>query len=64
MLTYGELPENPAPGVSLYCETCSDDAFSACRGDYFYAPDDMPVTCNYCSEPMFLGRSHTTIERI
>lgn len=43
-MTYGELPKQPKPGVTLYCPECNSH-FSAYRGDYFQRQADESIVC-------------------
>jgi hypothetical protein len=41
-----DLPDQPAPGVCLYCRSCGDE-FSATRRDYFWMPPEKPFRCGH-----------------
>jgi hypothetical protein len=64
-LTYGDLPDNPPPGVCILCSECDaipDNGYAASRGDYWYHGDDEPVLCSQCGEPMELIRRVVVME--
>jgi len=54
-VTVDQLPDDPAPGVQLYCARCQA-GFSACRGDYFWMPRGKPFRCQTCRSPLQLVR--------
>lgn len=61
-LTYGDLPNSPAPGVSLHCACGS---WSASRGDYFLRGDTEPIEdCRACDERLILARVRSRLERV
>lgn len=61
-LTYGDLPENPPPGVILYCPECGNE-YSANRLDYFYGNE--PVGPCDCPDhpPLQLVQKRVVIKR-
>lgn len=61
-----ELPEQPRPGVSLYCYTC-ENTFSARRGDYScdtWRPQNVALKCASCNTKLDLVVEHRTYEII
>ena len=67
MLTYGDLPNQTGPDAEqrdlfLFCESCGA-RYSANRGDYFMAGDNVPIKCSDCNDnPMVLAREICRIE--
>lgn len=61
MLTFGELPISPEPGVALYCLRCCD-TFSASQGDYFMHQPDEVIT--HCGRNMQLVRVLPTAHEV
>jgi hypothetical protein len=56
-----DLPEQPAPGVKLFCSDCLNE-YSAHRGDYFLMRPDDVMTC--CGESLRLVRERTILEDV
>ena len=61
-----ELPEEPHPGVTLYCEKCRN-TFSACRADYTsdpWRPQNVDLKCAYCDVKLDLVVERRAYEKI
>ena len=62
-MTYGDLPDtiglhhsDPRKSAQLRCLDCSEESFSANRGDYWDRLEEV-ATCAQCGESLTYGRT-------
>lgn len=62
-MIYNDLPDDPFPGVRLYCPICSAE-YSAAASDYSMCDPGAEVECGNCGTALELRIKQVTFEPV